>query len=799
MGISQTDIITEPVLEMACSSCAHPLDVSGLPAFTEIACPECHTPQVVPTRLGPFLLVELLGRGGMGAVYRGHDTSLDRWVAIKVMLATLGENQDFVTTFRREAQAAAALNHPNIVQIYSFGVAHGQAYMAMELLEGGRLDHMIAKGEPIDESLLIKITADVAEGLNAAASIGLVHGDVKPENVLLDSNGVAKVVDFGLARFKQSKEPSVQGIWGTPYYIAPEKVRGQPGDARSDIYSLGGTLFHALTLRPPFEGETAIDVVKARLVRPPPLLRTIRPGATPEVEAIVARMLEADPAQRYPTYSSLLSDLRKAQATLKPPVSGSFGAPLKRGGKIVLTKKRGSGSATSSAPSSPIVIRSSQSSLRPPMPLGAEPPKKPRGLGCIVAVGIMACLLAAGGITGYILYRNALKAEILAAEKENTRLQNARAGIDTLWNDLTVLTSNATVRGQAAKSWIADADLAAVFINSSTDKLTDASLVAEAQTNPPAWLQIISQASTGTLSGFLAELEAFTNAVGTNRVAMLASTNAAQVEQTLTALTNIPSQALTLIQTWKTEAEKAETALKNLLALKSRIASAAAAQASIMEREAKERAEAERLAREEAAAQQEAAEKDRQVQAEIGLIQELRKTNGPLIQQNQFKQASDSLAAISGSLKTDAGKAALKLTAERYQLLIGLKAFIIQAVNTEVKANPATGYKFGWLSSKDILAADDEKITVRGGSIPWAQTPPAQMLRFIRHYLSDPDLARRETALQSLAAAVYTFEAGVGSESARKMAMDFTEEALRASPSMGSQIKALFPDSGVSP
>ncbi|MEI8351463.1 MAG: protein kinase, partial [bacterium] len=132
------DIITDPVHETTCLKCGHLMDVTHLPVFLQIACPECGLQQRVPGKMGSFLLVDLLGKGGMGAVFRGRDTILDRWVAVKVMQSSFGVNPDFVETFRREAQAAAALNHPNIVQIYSFGVVHGQPFMVMELLEGGR-------------------------------------------------------------------------------------------------------------------------------------------------------------------------------------------------------------------------------------------------------------------------------------------------------------------------------------------------------------------------------------------------------------------------------------------------------------------------------------------------------------------------------------------------------------------------------------------------------------------------------------------------------------------------------------
>lgn len=804
MGMSHTDILTEPVLEIACSSCQHPLDVSGLPAFTEIACPECHAPQTVPTRLGPFLLVELLGKGGMGAVYRGRDTSLDRWVAIKVMLSTLGENQEFVDTFRREAQAAAALNHPNIVQIYSYGVAQGQPYIVMELLEGGRLDQMIAKGEPLSEALVLKIGADVAEGLNTAAGIGLIHGDVKPENILLDTNGIAKVVDFGLARFKQSKEPSVKGIWGTPYYIAPEKIRGQPSDARSDIYSLGGTLFHALALKPPFDGETPIDVVKARLTQSAPLLRTLRPDANPEIEAIIARMLDADLLRRYPTYMSLLADMRKALATVKPQPTSSFGQVSKRGGKIILTRKKSGGTVSTIAPSpsssSPLPIRISPAGAAPAAPVATPnvdaKPRMRKGvkIALIAGLGTLALALTIGGIVWGVMHHKRVKAEQAAADALRARLNTVRAATEAVWNELVSASGSASKHADTVKPWQADSETAVSAVMTLTNKLTDATLIAEVETNAPAMSQLVSLVVTGTFHDLALQLQSLTNAAGTNRVAILASTNAPAAEQMLSTITNLPAQALTIQQSMAAELEKGAGAYKSLMALKKRVSSAAAEQEAAAEQAMKEKAEAEKKAREEAEAQRQAAAREREVQAEKDRVEALRKANSGAIQQNQFKQAQGTLPALEKEFKTDAGKEAYKHAVERYRLLVELKAFIIAGVAAEVKANPGTGYKFGWLNSKDILGADENNVIIRGGSIPWEQVPPSQMLRFIRHYAADPELPRREAARQSLAGAIYVFEAGAGSESAQKVASEFVGEAVRASASIEAQAKALLPE-----
>ncbi len=302
--------IAEKVNVVNCAKCGTQLDVSEMEFFSIAECPNCHAQQPVPARLGNFLLLELLGKGGMAGVYRAIDEKLSRQVAIKVMRRTLGEDPKFVENFLREARAAAQLNHRNIVSVYAVGEEKGQPYIVMELLDGGRFDLMIAEKKEIDEIRVLEIALDVAEGLKAANDIGLVHGDIKPANILFDRTGTAKVADFGLARFESRKKLGKGEIWGTPYYIAPEKVRSQKEDHRSDIYSLGATLYHALGGKPPFEGKTATDVVLARLNEPPIRLSDIRPGIHSRTADVIARMLEPDPMMRYPNYASLISDLK---------------------------------------------------------------------------------------------------------------------------------------------------------------------------------------------------------------------------------------------------------------------------------------------------------------------------------------------------------------------------------------------------------------------------------------------------------------------------------------------------------
>jgi hypothetical protein len=305
------DILADRVERMACGKCSRILDVSGQKPFTAVDCPDCGTRQNVPALFGQFLLIEQLGGGGMGSVYRAVDQALGRFVAIKVMKQALGVDATLVDSFLREARAAAALNHPNIVQIYSCGQEKGQPYIVMELVNGGRLDLLMAGRTAVDEGRALEVGLNVAEGLKAANEMGLVHGDIKPANILFDKAGTAKVVDFGLAQFV-NRQQEMGGIWGTPYYISPERARGGKADHRSDIYSLGATLYHAMAARPPFDGKTAADVVLARLKRPPPDIRDVNEAIHATTADLLLRMMAVDPAVRYPTSASLLADLREA-------------------------------------------------------------------------------------------------------------------------------------------------------------------------------------------------------------------------------------------------------------------------------------------------------------------------------------------------------------------------------------------------------------------------------------------------------------------------------------------------------
>lgn len=294
---------------MNCPACGALVDLAGIEPFSTIECPACKAAVEVPAKFAHFRLLKKLGSGGMGTTFLAEDEGLDRKVAIKVMQNFMAEDPKAFDTFKNEAQSAAKLNHPHVAQVYSFGREKDIPYLEMELVPGGDLSKFIADGTVLDPAFVIRVGMEIAEGLKAAEEGGLFHGDVKPENILFDENMNAKLVDFGLA--SRATAGKSDELWGTPYYIAPEKVQKKMNSARSDIFSLGATLYHAIAGKPPFDGADAVEVIKARFKGPAKPLDQVRPGVEPEVARIVTRMMYSDLFQRYPNYNSLIGDMKK--------------------------------------------------------------------------------------------------------------------------------------------------------------------------------------------------------------------------------------------------------------------------------------------------------------------------------------------------------------------------------------------------------------------------------------------------------------------------------------------------------
>lgn len=302
-----------PVID-TCPSCGGQIDVTEELPFALIYCPHCGEAVRARRIFNNFELVELIGEGGMGSVFKAYDHTLGRMVALKVLRREMSAREDERAKLEQEARVTASVSHPHVVRVYSFGEADGQFYLAMELVEKGSLDDLMGIQTRVSEAQVLDIGVQVAQGLEAAAEKGLIHRDVKPGNILFADAHTAKIVDFGLARVLEDEAEARGEIWGTPYYIAPERLNYEPEDFRSDIYSLGGTLFHAIAGRPPFEAESASLVALKQIKSQPVSLEAFAPDVASETAYVINRMLEKNPDDRYADYGELVEHLEFARA-----------------------------------------------------------------------------------------------------------------------------------------------------------------------------------------------------------------------------------------------------------------------------------------------------------------------------------------------------------------------------------------------------------------------------------------------------------------------------------------------------
>jgi serine/threonine-protein kinase len=266
------------------------------------------------TPFGRYRLVELLGRGGMGDVWRAYDPATDRIVAIKVLPAHLSDDETFQQRFRREAHAAARLNNPHIIPIHFYGEIDGRLYVDMRLIEGRDLQSVLVDG-PLEPARAVRIVEQVAKALHAAHKVGLVHRDVKPPNILLDDDDeYAYLIDFGIARATEETRLTKTGnTIGTFHYMAPERLNDRAGDdARADIYALACVFYECLTGRPPFDGASLGSLVAAHLTAAPPRPSASQPNVPLQLDEVVATGMAKDPDQRYATTVEFANAARDA-------------------------------------------------------------------------------------------------------------------------------------------------------------------------------------------------------------------------------------------------------------------------------------------------------------------------------------------------------------------------------------------------------------------------------------------------------------------------------------------------------
>lgn len=258
-----------------------------------------------------YEVLEKIGTGGMSVVYKAKDHKLNRFVAVKILKQEFSDNANFVSKFRVEAQAAAGLMHPNIVNVYDVGDEHGMYYIVMELVDGITLKKYIEKKSRLSTKEAVSIAIQVAMGLEAAHRNHIIHRDIKPQNIIISKDGKVKVTDFGIAKAATSNTIT-SNVMGSVHYTSPEQARGGYSDERSDIYSLGITIFEMLTGRVPFNGETTVAIAIKHIQEPMPSPRDFVPDIPVSVERIVLKCCEKSPDRRYQNISELIADLKQS-------------------------------------------------------------------------------------------------------------------------------------------------------------------------------------------------------------------------------------------------------------------------------------------------------------------------------------------------------------------------------------------------------------------------------------------------------------------------------------------------------
>jgi predicted Ser/Thr protein kinase len=266
---------------------------------------------------GRYELEELVGSGGMSSVYRAHDRLLERRVALKILHEQFTRDDDYVERFRREARAVAQLTHPNIVTVIDRGEQDGRQFIVFEYVDGMNLKELVEQEGRLSPREAIELALQVARGLSFAHDQGLVHRDVKPQNVLLDGDGRAKVTDFGIAHAVDVDGMTVTGtIMGTSNYIAPEQARGQPVDEQTDVYSLGCVLYELLAGEVPFDGDNFVAVAMRHVNDPVPSVREVRPDVPPRLDWAIQRAMAKDHDDRFESMADFAAELEDCHAEL---------------------------------------------------------------------------------------------------------------------------------------------------------------------------------------------------------------------------------------------------------------------------------------------------------------------------------------------------------------------------------------------------------------------------------------------------------------------------------------------------
>lgn len=433
-----------------------------------------------PQRLsdGRYELRRLIGRGGMAEVHLGYDTRLSRPVAIKMLRTDLARDAIFLARFRREAQAAASLNHPNIVGVYDTGermvvcadgVKVAVPYIIMEYVEGHTVHELMTDGQPIPINEAVEIITGVLNALEFSHAHGLVHRDIKPGNVMLTMTGEIKVMDFGIARALEDSGANMtqtDAVVGTAQYLSPEQARGEQVDTRSDLYSAGCMLFELMTGRPPFRGDSAVAVAYQHVSEAPPIPSSIAPDIAPELDRVILKSLAKRPAERYQDAASMRADLKAALRG--NPVTAPELAALKatpqptRHINVVPSPELRAAQRSDAHPPLTLDTRqqaAQQQQLQRQQELDEQ--RRKRRNSAIWATLLTILVIVAGAALGYYIYQRnqAPKTVVIPATVVSQSVDEARASLERL--GLTVTEGDKVASSEIDKGLVAETDPAA--------------------------------------------------------------------------------------------------------------------------------------------------------------------------------------------------------------------------------------------------------------------------------------------------------------------------------------------------
>jgi serine/threonine protein kinase len=309
--------MSQPLKMVTCPGCDAKTFIPGdLPPLATEPCKKCGHAIMMPMVLRQFELRSKIASGGMGSVYRAWDMMLERMVAVKLMKKEMLDDAKMIEAFALEARACAKLNHTNIIHIYTFDEWEGERYLVMELADQGSLDTRIEKLHRVDELRVLDVGIKISQALDAALKHDMLHCDIKPGNILFNADHEPKLVDFGLARKTDAEAESAEFTRGTPYYVAPEKIKREPETFLSDMYSLGATLYHAITGHVPFDAPTPDEVVQAHVYTPLTPPNQVVPEISQATSDALSRALAKNPGERFLSYDDFGMSLESARSQL---------------------------------------------------------------------------------------------------------------------------------------------------------------------------------------------------------------------------------------------------------------------------------------------------------------------------------------------------------------------------------------------------------------------------------------------------------------------------------------------------